>query len=138
DLFDVAPDQAADGVREGALVMATSYRADHVGSLLRPKELLDARQNPGVTHEQLAAIEDRYILDVLKRQKDAGFKVFTDGELRRTGFMSDFYESVEGLNPEYELDRAWKGAPVGVSAASGVGAPGGAVVAKIRQTKRLT
>jgi 5-methyltetrahydropteroyltriglutamate--homocysteine methyltransferase len=118
--------------------MAKPYRADHVGSLLRPKELLDARHNPGVTHEQLAAIEDRHILDVLRRQKDAGFKIFTDGELRRTGFMSDFYESVEGLNPEYEVERAWKGAPAGVGAASGVGAPGGAVVAKIRQTKRLT
>jgi 5-methyltetrahydropteroyltriglutamate--homocysteine methyltransferase len=118
--------------------MAQTYRADHVGSLLRPKELLDARHNPGVTHQQLTAIEDRCILDVLKRQKDAGFKIFTDGELRRTGFMSDFYESVEGLNPEYELERAWKGAPVGVSQARGVGAPGGAVVQKIRQTKRLT
>ena len=60
------------------------------------------------------------------------------GELRRTGFMGDFYESVEGLNPEYELDRSWKGAPTGVAAASGVGAPGGAVVTKIRQTRRLT
>jgi 5-methyltetrahydropteroyltriglutamate--homocysteine methyltransferase len=114
------------------------YRADQVGSFLRPAPLLEARQNPGISHEQLTAMEDRHILDVLAQQKKLGFKVFTDGELRRTGFMSDFYESVEGLNPQYELDRAWKGAPVGVAAASGVGAPGGAVVAKLRQTKRLT
>jgi 5-methyltetrahydropteroyltriglutamate--homocysteine methyltransferase len=118
--------------------MAQIYRADQVGSFLRPSELLEARNNPAISHEQLTAIEDRFILDVLAQQKKIGFKVFTDGELRRTGFMSDFYESVEGLNPQYELDRTWKGAPVGVAVASGVGAPGGAVVAKLRQTKRLT
>jgi 5-methyltetrahydropteroyltriglutamate--homocysteine methyltransferase len=118
--------------------MACRYHADHVGSLLRPQELLDARKDPHITHEQLAAIEDRHILDVLKRQKDAGLEIFTDGELRRTGFMSDFYESVEGLDQEYEPARTWKGAPSGVRAARGVGAPGGAVVAKLRQTKRLT
>jgi 5-methyltetrahydropteroyltriglutamate--homocysteine methyltransferase len=115
-----------------------TYRADHVGSLLRPKELLDARRDPDVTHQQLAAIEDRHILEVLDRQKKIGLKIFTDGELRRTGFMSDFYESVDGLDRDVELDRAWKGAPTGVGAARGVGAPGGAVVGKLRQTKRLT
>src|SRR6202048_2384094 len=118
--------------------MACRCHAEHAGSLLRPRELLDARRNPLVTREQLAAIEDRHILDVLKRQKDAGLEIFTDGELRRTGFMSDFYESVDGLDPEYELARTWKGAPSGVGAAKGIGAPGGAVVAKLRQTKRLT
>jgi 5-methyltetrahydropteroyltriglutamate--homocysteine methyltransferase len=117
--------------------MRFPYRADHVGSLLRPQELLDARKNPSLTHDQLKAIEDRHILAVLKCQKDAGLKIFTDGELRRTGFMSDFYESVEGLDQEYEIARTWKGAPPGVGAASGIGAPGGAVVAKLRQTKRL-
>ena len=118
--------------------MAAHYRADHVGSLLRPRELLDARNDPHVTGEQLAAIEDRHILGVLKRQKEVGLQIFTDGELRRTSFMGDFYESVDGLDRDYELDRAWKGAPSGVGAARGIGAPGGAVVAKLRQTKRLT
>jgi methionine synthase II (cobalamin-independent) len=118
--------------------MGFPYHADHVGSLLRPHELLDARKNPSLTRAQLEAIEDRHILGVLKCQKDAGLEIFTDGELRRTGFMSDFYESVEGLDQEYEIARAWKGAPPGVGAASGIGAPGGAVVAKLRQTKRLT
>ncbi len=118
--------------------MAQIYRADQVGSLLRPPELLEARTNPAGSREQLTAIEDRYILDALAHQKRIGMRIFTDGELRRTGFMGDFYESVEGLNPQYELARSWKGAPVGVAAASGVGAPGGAVVAKLRQTKRLT
>jgi len=114
------------------------YRADQVGSLLRPAELLEARRNPDISPDELTAIEDRHILDVLDRQKRAGFKIFTDGELRRTGFMGDFYESVEGLDREYDLDRTWKGAPAGVGVAKGIGAPGGAVVARLRQTKRLT
>ena len=117
--------------------MASTYRADHVGSLLRPRELLDARHTGSTTAAELTAIEDRCILDVLKRQKDAGFDIFTDGELRRTGFMSDFYESVDGLDREYEVDRTWQGARPGVAVASGVGAPGRAVVAPIRQTRRL-
>jgi 5-methyltetrahydropteroyltriglutamate--homocysteine methyltransferase len=86
----------------------------------------------------LAAVEDRHILGVLQRQKDAGLEIFTDGELRRAGFMSDFYESVDGLDTDYEIARTWKGAPSGVAAARGIGAPGAAVVAKLRQTKRLT
>src|SRR5258708_32371556 len=97
--------------------MAFRYHADHVGSLLRPQELLDARRNPQVTREQLAAIEDRHIVDVLKRQNDAGLEIFTDGELRRTGFISDFYESFDGLDSEYELARPWMGAPCGAATA---------------------
>jgi 5-methyltetrahydropteroyltriglutamate--homocysteine methyltransferase len=118
--------------------MTATYRADQVGSFLRPQELLDARKDPGVSSEQLTAIEDRCILDVLERQKHAGFRVFSDGELRRSGFMSDFYESVEGLDREFEVDRTWKGAPSAAVVARGIGAPGGAVVAKLRQTRRLT
>src|SRR5712691_3794229 len=117
--------------------MAFPYRADHVGSLLRPRALLDAR-NDALTREQLKTIEDTHILDVLKRQKEAGLKIFTDGELRRTSFMSDFYESVEGLDREGEVDRTWQGAPSGAPKARGIGAPGGVAVAKLRQTKRLT
>jgi methionine synthase II (cobalamin-independent) len=118
--------------------MAPMYRADQVGSLLRPADLLEARRNSSISRDELTAIEDRHILDVLDRQKRAGFKIFTDGELRRTGFMGDFYESVEGLDREYDTDRTWKGAPSGVGVTKGIGAPGGAVVAKLRQTKRLT
>jgi 5-methyltetrahydropteroyltriglutamate--homocysteine methyltransferase len=116
--------------------MSRIYRADHVGSLLRPKALLDARADSG-DHGKLTKMEDGFILDVLQKQKAAGFKIFTDGELRRTGFMSDFYESVDGIDSHYELERSWKGAPTGVATAKGVGAPGGAVVRKLRQTKRL-
>ena len=75
--------------------MAFEYRADNVGSFLRPQDLLDARDNPDVSSEKLKEIENRHILDVLERQKDLGLKIFTDGELRRGSFMGDFYDSVE-------------------------------------------
>src|SRR5712691_8482208 len=116
--------------------MPFKYRADHVGSFLRPQELLDARKNPGVTQDQRKEIEDRHIQRVLQRQKDLGLTIFTDGELRRRGFMSDFHESVEGLDHDGSIARAWAGS----SAATGVARPAltGLVVAKIRQTKRLT
>src|SRR5262249_34251651 len=118
--------------------MGSQYRADQGGSLLRPAELLDARKDPAGSHQELTAIEDRCILDVLKRQQDIGVRIFNDGELRRTGFMSDFYESVEGLDTGFEVERTWKGAPSAAVVAKGIGAPGGAVVSKLRQTRRLT
>ncbi|HVH29411.1 MAG TPA: hypothetical protein VM818_21810 [Vicinamibacterales bacterium] len=122
--------------------MNLRYRADHVGSLLRPPALLDARHDPAVGSEALARLEDRYILDALTRQKEIGFKIFTDGELRRAGFMSDFYDSVEGLDQTGEIARAWKGAPSAIGGTSGRDAArsglAGLAVARIVQKKRLT
>ena len=68
--------------------MAARYRADHIGSLLRPTELLQLRSNNKVDREQLRALEDEHIERVLQRQKDLGFNIFTDGELRRLNFMT--------------------------------------------------
>src|SRR3990170_5583041 len=85
--------------------MATQYRADHIGSLLRPAELLQARSAGG---EQLRALEDKHILRVLQRQKDLGFRIFTDGELRRVNFMSDFNDAVEGSDESDNLLRQWQ------------------------------
>ena len=67
--------------------MAFKYRADQVGSLLRPKELLEAIRG-GVAEDKLKTLEDQQILRVLGQQKDLGFKIFSDGEFRRRGFMS--------------------------------------------------
>ena len=114
------------------------WRADHVGSLLRPRDLLNARNNADTTAGQLTALEDRHILRVLARQKDAGLNIFTDGEFRRRGFMSDFYDSVEGLDKTGEIARAWKSAAASIGGRPGVGTLPGAVVQKIRQTRRLT
>src|SRR5580658_6630465 len=116
--------------------MPLTYRADHVGSLLRPAELLAARKNPETMSAELTALEDRHILRALVRQQEAGLKIFTDGEFRRGGFMSGFYDSVEGLDNNADIKRAWKGAASAPKAPTGILA--GVVVEKIRQTKRLT
>jgi methionine synthase II (cobalamin-independent) len=116
-----------------------TWRADHVGSLLRPRDLLNARKNTNTTAGQLTALEDRHIQRVLARQKDAGLTIFTDGEFRRRGFMSDFYDSVEGLDQTGDVARAWKSAAASIGGTPGpVGTIPGAVVQKIRQTRRLT
>src|SRR5262249_8409868 len=111
--------------------MSAVYRADHVGSLLRPKELQDAHNNSTLRPAQRAEIEDRHILAALQRQRDLGFKIFTDGEMRRRGFMSDFYDSVEGLDMDGSIARAWHGGKSDVPLT-------GIVVDKIKQKKRLT
>jgi 5-methyltetrahydropteroyltriglutamate--homocysteine methyltransferase len=115
------------------------YRADQVGSLLRPPELLEARQNRSIGPEQLKEIEDRHIQSVLQRQKDLGFRIFTDGEFRRGGFMSDFNDSVDGLDNAEDIARDWKIEGGGTNALAGLkNRLPGVVVAKIRQKKRLT
>jgi 5-methyltetrahydropteroyltriglutamate--homocysteine methyltransferase len=119
--------------------MPSKYRADHVGSLLRPMGLLEARKNPSIAPEQLKEIEDRCIQSVLQRQKDLGFRIFTDGEFRRGGFMSDFNDSVEGLDDAEAIARDWKIEASGASALAGLkNRLPGVVIGKILQKKRLT
>src|SRR5215471_2195509 len=84
------------------------YRADHVGSFLRPPALLAARRTLARDPERLRAVEDQHISPVLARQKELGFEVFTDGELRRRNFMSDFTDAVDGFDLGDALSRTWK------------------------------
>ncbi len=88
--------------------MPTPYRADHVGSFLRPPELLHARQAAANNGAELHAIEDRQIDRVLAKQKELGFEIFTDGEFRRRNFMSDFTDAVEGFDLGDAVNRTWK------------------------------
>jgi len=120
--------------------MQVAFRADHVGSLLRPRALLDARLHGAPGPVELKRIEDAAILDVLARQKAAGLDIFTDGEFRRAGFMSDFYESVEGLDRGGEVQRPWTGAASPIGGTSGVVAGGavGVAIGKLKQIKPLT
>ncbi len=115
--------------------MAAKYRADHVGSLLRPAALLQAR-SANLGSAQLRALEDQHIKRVVERQKDLGFKIFTDGELRRVNFMSDFNDAVEGIDESDNLLRTWQASVAG-STSQPSRVPG-IVVGKIRQTRRLT
>src|SRR5215468_1434343 len=116
--------------------MAVKYRADHIGSLLRPQDLQQFRTRRPMDREQLRALEDKHILGVLQRQKDLGFRIFTDGELRRHNFMSDFNEAVEGLDESDNLLRTWQAGAAGSS--TQVSRVPGIVVGKIKQTRRLT
>src|SRR3954462_976169 len=79
--------------------MITAH-ADHVGSLLRPPELLEARGRHAAGEldpPAFKAIEDRAILDVIRLQEDAGLDVITDGELRRESFQSELVAAVDGF-----------------------------------------
>jgi 5-methyltetrahydropteroyltriglutamate--homocysteine methyltransferase len=76
------------------------FRADHVGSLLRPQELIDARhklRNGEIGENALREIEDRAIREVVKFQEDIGLQAVTDGEFRRGAFFSHFVKSVAGI-----------------------------------------
>jgi 5-methyltetrahydropteroyltriglutamate--homocysteine methyltransferase len=67
--------------------MAEHYRADHVGSLLRPPAVLEARAAHAagrISLAQLRDIEDKAILEALEMQRQAGLDIFTDGEYRRS------------------------------------------------------
>ena len=76
------------------------FRADHVGSLLRPAALKDARAKHAekkITDAQLAEIEDREIEQVVRKQEEVGLKLATDGEFRRSWWHFDFYKGLDGV-----------------------------------------
>jgi 5-methyltetrahydropteroyltriglutamate--homocysteine methyltransferase len=76
------------------------FRADHVGSLLRPKELLKAREECAagrISRQELRALEDDAIRDVVRMQHDAGLQSATDGEFRRASWHMDFIYELGGI-----------------------------------------
>lgn len=75
------------------------FRADHVGSLLRPKAIADARK-AGITGDALREIEDREIPAMIKMQEEVGLKVVTDGEARRAFWHFDYMGMLNGLDLE--------------------------------------
>ena len=89
------------------------FRADNIGSLLRPPELLEARaayREGKLLPEQLREIEDQSILKALDLQKAAGVEVFTDGEYRRDIFTADIIQAVDGLVPgKTTVSFEWRG-----------------------------
>jgi 5-methyltetrahydropteroyltriglutamate--homocysteine methyltransferase len=130
--------------------MSISVRAEHIGSFLRPAELLEARNQPHADPARVRALEDAHIKRVISRQKELGFQVFTDGETRRRNFMSDFTEAVAGFDLADATPRSWY-SELDVPPANGdrnarhethedakVSRVAGVVTAKIRQVRRLT
>jgi len=98
--------------------MASPYRADHVGSLLRPPELLEARVQHAdgkITADQLREVEDKSILKALELQRNAGIDVVTDGEYRRAGWSGPAPAgSIDGLtqvvgSPIRRIFDEWRG-----------------------------
>ena len=78
----------------------TPFRYDYVGSFLRPDYLKEARrdfENGKITAEELKAVEDKAILDLVEKQKKAGYKVITDGEFRRATWHLDFMWGFNGV-----------------------------------------
>jgi 5-methyltetrahydropteroyltriglutamate--homocysteine methyltransferase len=129
------PTAQKDRSLEKATPSAPRYRADQVGSFLRPPELIEARK--AGDPERLREIEDRAILRVLAKQKELGFEVFTDGEFRRSNFMGDFTDAVKGFDFEDGLPRGWSTASPGGSML-GRGRVAGVVVEKLRAVRPLT
>jgi 5-methyltetrahydropteroyltriglutamate--homocysteine methyltransferase len=76
------------------------FRADHVGSLLRPAAVKEARAKHAagaIPAEELKAIEDAEIERLVKKQEEAGLQLATDGELRRSWWHFDFYTGLDGV-----------------------------------------
>jgi 5-methyltetrahydropteroyltriglutamate--homocysteine methyltransferase len=122
--------------------MATPFRADNIGSLLRPAELLAARaayREGSLERERLREIEDRSILEALRLQKAVGVDVFTDGEYRRDIFTADITQAVEGLVPgKPTVSFEWRGAGSELAKESKEGNLQCIVGGKLRKKGRLT
>ena len=76
------------------------FRADHVGSLLRPAPLKEARakrEKGAIKAAELKQVEDREIEKLIKKQEEVGLKLATDGELRRSWWQFDFYKGLDGV-----------------------------------------
>ncbi|HEY5636182.1 MAG TPA: 5-methyltetrahydropteroyltriglutamate--homocysteine S-methyltransferase [Burkholderiales bacterium] len=89
------------------------FRADHVGSFLRPKDLLEAREKKKKGEIDAAAlrkVEDRAIAEVVKFQEGLGLQGITDGEFRRTYFHIDFLEQLEGIEVHGGIAAKFHGA----------------------------
>jgi 5-methyltetrahydropteroyltriglutamate--homocysteine methyltransferase len=76
------------------------FRADHVGSLLRPAALKEARAQHAekkISDAELADVENREIDKIVKKQEEVGLKLATDGEFRRSWWQFDFYKGLDGV-----------------------------------------
>ncbi len=79
---------------------APPFRADHVGSFLRPQQLLAAREQfrrKEISAAQLRSVEDDAIRGIVRQQEELGLRAVTDGEFRRTYFHVDFLTQLDGV-----------------------------------------
>ena len=111
------------------------FRADHVGSLLRPKEVHQARDEFAkglITAADLKRVEDEAILEVIRMQGEVGLKSATDGELRRTSWHMDFIYQLGGVEKVqddtikvafHNKDKNYEWAPASAHVTSGISLP---------------
>jgi 5-methyltetrahydropteroyltriglutamate--homocysteine methyltransferase len=86
-------------------------RADHVGSFLRPRSVIEARTHraaDNVSYEELRAIEDEAIAELVKWEEGLGLQAITDGEFRRYFFHTDFLLQLAGVEERGGLKKAFK------------------------------
>lgn len=118
------------------------FRADNIGSLLRPAELLEARtalREGRLDDAQVRVIEDRSILAALAMQKAAGVQIFTDGEYRRDIFTADLTRAMDGLVPGKPVVKfEWRGRGKELAAESKEGNLQYIVGGKLRKKGRFT
>jgi 5-methyltetrahydropteroyltriglutamate--homocysteine methyltransferase len=115
--------------------MPAPYRAENVGSFLRPLVLLEARfahTNSQLTLDQLRTAEDQAILEVFEGQRNAGMPIFTDGELRRGSWLTDMADAVEGFVQE-KVTLEWKGPGSGQE-----GSTAQVVGGRLRKVRKMT
>ena len=120
--------------------MATAYRADQVGSFLRPPEIKEAHtahRAGRLPAEDLRQLEDAAILRVLELQQRVGIDVFSDGEFRRGGWSGDFVEAVEGYGPGEPAVTVFNTA-AGNAPGQRPAAQARVIADKLRQKHRLT
>ena len=85
---------------------ALPHRAEHVGSLLRPRELKDAfraRSEARISDEEFRSVQDRAIADAVALQEEIGLRSITDGEFRRAAWSAGFVWALDGLEPRDSL-----------------------------------
>lgn len=108
------------------------YRADHVGSFLRPKEILQVRASlpPGNNDtSSLRPLEDKYITDIVRKQLQSGIRSITDGEFRRAFFHLDFLQHLDGVEVE--------GSIVSTSKAAGWQPPRLVITGKVKHSQPI-
>ena len=94
-----------------ASIQPADIHAEHVGSLLRQPWLLAARaqyQAGTIPEGELRAAEDRAAAENIEVQRSAGMRVFTDGEVRRTNWMTGILESTGGMSPIKTPAVTWR------------------------------
>jgi 5-methyltetrahydropteroyltriglutamate--homocysteine methyltransferase len=115
--------------------MKPEFRAEQVGSLLRPPELLRARAAHAegtLPPAELQMLEDAAIREAIQKQRDIGLDILSDGEMRRGSWLTDMADAVDGfVRQKVILD--WKG-PAGGQEASSANAVG----AKLHKARKLT